>query len=152
MKPHSRIPLRKGPTPQPPGLRLLRRSLLVVAGFVLIGGAAWAALELIVWNRLPSELVGKWVVVEGQMEGATFQFYRDGSMVATAMLGRQQRTLKGRVEIGKQNTLKILYVTARDNETGEDYTVAKVIRVLNARQLVLEDEQGKLLRLERMKE
>jgi hypothetical protein len=143
--PQPRKPLAASPSPAP---RLLRRCLLVAAGFLLIGGAAWAVLEFLVWNRLPHDLVGKWVVVEGQMEGATFQFYRDGHMVAQARIGRQQRTLKGSVEVEK----KILYVTARDNDTGEPYTVAKVIRVLNARQLVLEDEPGKLLRLERVKE
>src|SRR5262245_55932537 len=49
-------------------------------------GATWAVFEFVVWAKVPSELVGKWVVMEGPDEGGTIDFYRNGTMVAKVNL------------------------------------------------------------------
>ena len=135
-------------TPPQPSSRPRRRLLLLLLGCLLLAaGGTWAMLELVVWNKLPRDLVGTWVVVEGEMEGATFEFHRDGSMVVREDVGTRRHILKGEAALED----RVLYVTTRD-EDGEEVTLAHTIRVLSPRELVLETEQGKLLKLERAEE
>jgi hypothetical protein len=53
----------------------LKRWGVLALALCLAGGSSWAFFEFVVWNKLPSELVGKWDVVEGPKEykEATFE-------------------------------------------------------------------------------
>src|SRR5438552_8558455 len=55
---------------QPPARRVIetgmwQRRLLLGLVALLTAGSVWAFFEFVVWSNIPSELVGKWVVLEG---------------------------------------------------------------------------------------
>jgi hypothetical protein len=122
--------------------------LVLLGGLLLAAGGTWAVLEFIVWNKLPRALVGTWAVVEGEMEGAVYEFRRDGSMTARGNVGPQPSILSGRAEVED----RILYVTTQDPLSGEDVQLTHTIHELSARQLVLETEEGALIKMKRVQE
>jgi hypothetical protein len=144
-------PLRSRPkSPQArPRPSFRRRAAVLLLGLLLLAaGGTWAVLKFVVGNRLPGELAGTWVVVEGELEGTTLEFRPDGSLLGRSPSGAGVRVLEGEVA-ARGRTLSI---TARDTQTGENLTLVNTIRTLGPRELVLEDEQGTLLRLERVGE
>jgi uncharacterized protein (TIGR03066 family) len=105
----------------------------------------WAVLERVVWARVPSELVGKWVVTDGPDEGGTVDFYRNGTMVAKVNNGGFEGIIEAKICVeGKK-----IHVTTRHRQTGEEGTRVQTIKVLDATRLVLEDERGMSVNLER---
>ena len=59
--------------------------------------------------------------------------------------GGKEAIVKARVRVEDRK----IYSTTRNPHTGQDDTKVLVIRTLTARQLVVEDEQGQVLRMER---
>ncbi len=132
--------------PTEPAQSFSRRHRLLLAILALaVGGATWAVFEFVVWNKLPAELVGKWVVVEGPQEGATFDFYRSGTMVGVINVRGKEGHINARIRVEGTK----IYSTTRHPKTGEQMTRVQVIRVLTAKELVLQDEQGQILKMER---
>jgi len=133
------------PTPQtPPGI--FRRSYLIMAvGMLAAGVGTWALFEYVIWNPIPSELLGKWIVTEGPDEGGTIDFYRGGTMVAHVNLNGKLGIIeaKVRVEDGK------IIATLRNELTGEMGTRVQTIKQLDRWRLVLEDERGNRIYLKR---
>jgi uncharacterized protein (TIGR03066 family) len=129
-----------------PGRKVARRKwlLLVLVG-ALVGIGTWALFEFVLWSRVPPELVGKWVVMEGPDEGGTVDFYRGGSMVAKVNHGGMQGIIEATVRVEGNK----IYVTTRHRETGERGTRVQTIKSLDQNHLVLEDERGMSVRLER---
>ena len=121
-----------------------RRALL---GFCLLlaAGGTWAVLEFVVWNKLPAELVGKWVVMDGPDEGGTIDFYRNGSMVAKVNQGGFEGIIEARVRVEENK----IHVTTRHQKTGEEATRVQTIKSLNGNRLVLQDQRGMSIKLER---
>lgn len=139
-------PARTPPPPTPASSPWPRRLLLILLA-VLATGGAWAVAEFVMEPTIPRELVGKWVVVEGPQEGATFDFFRDGTMVGKVNLGGKEGIIKATVRVEGNKILS----TTKNPQTGKDDTRTQVIRTLNDKELVVEDEQGKLLKMERAK-
>ncbi len=98
-----------------------------------------------VWARVPPELVGKWVVREGPQEGATFDFHRGGTMVGHVNAGGNEAIVKARIRVQD----KAIYSTTTNPHTGHEDTMVLNIRALTARDLVVEDPQGQVLKMER---
>jgi hypothetical protein len=132
-----------GPT-QPPSNSWRRRLPLLVAALVA-GGATWAIFEFVVWSPLPTALVGKWVIEGGKQDGADFDFYANGTMRGRVNVQGFERPLEARVWVRDG----VLYSTTQHPLTGKDETRAQKILNLTSTDLVLEDEQGKILRLSR---
>jgi uncharacterized protein (TIGR03066 family) len=135
---------------QPPARKIIetgtwKRRLLLGLLALLTAGSVWAFFEFIVWSNIPSELVGKWVVLEGPQEGATFDFFRGGTMKGKVNIGGREGIVNGRVRMDGKNLLW----TTRHSQTGAEDSRSKIIRTLTAKELVLEDEQGGLLKMER---
>jgi hypothetical protein len=133
------------PLPAPPP-----RSSFVqwaVLGLVLLAACVgtWAVFEYVIWNKVPSELVGNWVVQGGEQDGATFDFYRNGTMLGRVNMRGQMGYVNAEIRVEE----KQLYSTTEHPKTKELQTRVQLIRTLTTRQLVLEDEKGELLRLER---
>src|SRR5262245_58878156 len=61
---------------------------------LLVGGGTWAVFEFFIWTRLPSDLVGKWMVQAGPMSGGTFEFSRNGALETRIKDGTTHYTLK----------------------------------------------------------
>jgi uncharacterized protein (TIGR03066 family) len=124
------------------------RWLLILLAFGVCA-ATWGFCEFIVWNRLPSELVGKWVVVKGppEYEDAIFDFYRNGTMEARINVKGNVGIIKASVHVEGDK----IYATTRQPETGQEKTQVQVIHSLTAAELVVEDEFGKVTYMERVK-
>jgi uncharacterized protein (TIGR03066 family) len=121
------------------------RWAVLLGVFALVAGGNWFLLEYVVWNRLPPVLVGKWVVVGGEQDGATFDFYRSGAMVGKINVGGREGIVNARVRLEGDK----LYSTTRNPHTGADETRVQTIRTLTDRLFVLEDDRGKRFSMER---
>jgi uncharacterized protein (TIGR03066 family) len=134
------------PSPRPtPARGSWKRPLLLALAVLVAAGGTWVVLEFLVWNKVPAELVGKWVVTEGPDEGGTIDFYRNGTMVGTVNNRGLTDIIKGKVRVED----KKIYVTTRHQQTGAEGTKVQLIKVLDEKHLILQDERGTLLRLER---
>lgn len=127
-----------------PGARW-RRWLLVGALGLLAAATTWALFEYVIWNTVPGALVGKWVVIEGDQEGATFDFYRGGTMVGRVNVNGREGIIRARVRVEGTTILS----TTQNPHTGQNETRRQKITRLTARELVIEDERGQLLKMER---
>ena len=121
------------------------RFLMLGIGMLLTFAGTWAILEFVVWNTLPRELVGKWVVTDGPQEGATFDFYRSGKMVGHINQGGRLAIVDAVVRVEDNK----IYSTTRHSQSGEELTTVQTIRTLTSRDLVVEDQQGNRTRMER---
>ena len=126
--------------------RSWKRPLLLALCVLLACGATWAFCEFVLWNKVPPELVGKWTVTEGPQVGATFDFYRGGTMVGRVNSDGNEAIVNASVRVED----KKIYSTTRNPHTGQDDTMVLTIRALTATQLTVEDGQGQLLKMERV--
>lgn len=140
----TRQPNRQPAAPASPGMGWKRPVLLGVAVLLAFAGT-WAVFELVIWNKLPAQLVGKWVVMDGPQEGATFDFFRNGTMVGTVNIQGREGIVKATVRVEGDK----IFSTTRNPGTGLDDTRVQTIRSLTDIELVVEDGQGKQLRMRR---
>jgi hypothetical protein len=119
--------------------------LFLVLCALLVGAGTWVLFEFVIWNTTPPALVGKWVVTEGPQEGATFDFYRGGTMRGVMNVGGKEGIINARVRVED----KKIFSTTQNPHTRRDDTHALIIRTLTEMNLVVEDEQGNLLKMER---
>jgi hypothetical protein len=125
----------------------MRRWTLIALCFLLVGGATWAVLELVVWTKVPRALVGQWEVTEGPMAGGTFAFARDGTLAIHADAQGTDYIVTARVAVEN----KTLSMTTREPRTRQEQTRTSTIQELTATSLVLELENGQVLRMVRRK-
>jgi uncharacterized protein (TIGR03066 family) len=112
---------------------------------LLVGGGTWAVFEFVVWNTLPSQLVGKWVIEGGEQNGATLDFSRNGIMVGRMNHRGNLAIINAQVRVEG----KTLFLTTRNPNTHLEETRAQTINTLTDQELVIEDEQGKVFTLKR---
>jgi hypothetical protein len=120
---------------------------LLALWLLLAAGGTWAVMELVVWNKLPPELVGRWQVKEGPMAGGAFHFFRYGTLEILGVNQGRYYTLKGRVAVEGKNLL----TTTQNPRSQQDETRKSVIQELTANTLILELESGEVLKLARQK-
>jgi hypothetical protein len=120
----------------------IRRWMLVLLALA-VATATWGVFEFVVWNNLPRELVGKWVVEGGEQDGATFDFFRKGTMVGRINVRGQEGIINARVRVEGQ----LLYSTTTNPNTRLEVTRSQKILTLSENALVLQDDQGQLLRM-----
>jgi len=119
--------------------------LLGICLILAVGGTG-AVLYWFVWNKVPAELVGRWEVAGGPMQGGTFEFYRNGTLdVKTNKPGTEDLTIHGRVSLQG----KTLLTTTRSPDGRREDTSQSIIRELTPDSLVLELERGDVLKLVR---
>jgi hypothetical protein len=117
--------------------------IAVLCALVAFGGT-WALFEFVVWNVTPPELVGRWVVVDGEQEGATFDIFRSGALVGTINIEGREAIVNARISVEGKN----LYWRTQ-SKSGQEDTRVKVIRTLTPNAMVWEDEQGSVLNMKR---
>src|SRR5262249_11775684 len=134
--------------PKPPQQRPRPRHwALPVLLLLLAGGGSWATFELVVWNKLPADLVGKWVVEGGPQDGAAFDFARNGTMVGRINIKGREGIISAKVHVEGDKLL----TSTRNPHTGNDETRTQTIKTLTSDTLVLEDARGATLHLARAK-
>ena len=140
---------RPRPTGPEPADRRGWRAWVVVGSCLLLMGtaaaASWAIAEFVVFNRLPSDLIGKWVVDGGEQDGATFDFFRNGTMEGRINVRGVEHRIEARVRVEGDKLLS----TTRNPNTGQDETRPQEIKVLTRTNLVLQDSRGQQLHLSR---
>jgi uncharacterized protein (TIGR03066 family) len=139
---------RKQPAASPPRAAVAgsgKRWLVLALAVAFSAGGVWAFCEFVVWNRLPSELVGKWVVTDGPQEGATFDFFRNGTMVGKIDVQGREGIIDASVRVEGNK----LYSTTTHPQSGRADTRVQTIRTLTATALVVEDDRGQVMKMER---
>jgi uncharacterized protein (TIGR03066 family) len=122
--------------------------LLLALCLVLAAVGSWALFEFVIWSRIPAALVGTWVVEEGEQEGATFDFSRNGTMTGRINMQGREGIVNARVRVEGD----ILFSTTKNPSTGQELTRAQRIQELTDQELVLEDERGQVLKMRRATE
>lgn len=122
----------------------LRHALVLGLCVFLAAAGALTALRVFVW-KVPTALVGIWEVTEGPMAGGIFVFSRAGGLETRVKSGGKLFTLNGSASV-EGNTL---LTTTRHPRTGDEQTRRSTIRELTDSTLVLELEQGEVLKLKR---
>lgn len=131
------------PTSLAQGPRL--RHVLLVGVLAATAVGTWAILEYVIWARLPANLIGKWVVQGGEQDGATVDFFRDGTMLGRFNDRGKERLVKARVRVDGTK----LRTTTTNPYTETDETRTQTIQSLTEHSLILKDEAGKELRMSR---
>jgi uncharacterized protein (TIGR03066 family) len=121
----------------------LARWAVLTCCLIVAAGGSWAFAEFVLWNKLPPELVGKWVVVGGEQDGATFDFYRSGTMVGNVNVQGRHGIVNATVAVEGDKLL----TTTRNPSTGREETRSQTIKTLNRRSLELVDARGLVLNL-----
>ncbi len=134
------------PAPATPPADTLSPLYKLALGLCLVGAGlgTWAVFEFVVWNALPAAFVGKWVVVGGPEDGATFDFYRSGAMVGNVNVKGKNAAVFANVRVEDQ---KIYTTTINPNTNRPDVHVQRIL--LFTDKLVIEDEKGQRLVMER---
>lgn len=117
----------------------------LVVAFVLMVSSTWALFEFVIWNNIPSELVGKWEVADGPQEGATFDFYRSSKMIGHINQGGNLAVVNAQVRVDANK----IYSTTINPRTGQETTTVQTIKTLTAHELIVEDKNGARLRMTR---
>src|SRR5262245_17205177 len=119
-------------------------ALLAVA---LAAGATFALFEFVLLARLPAEVVGEWRVVGGEMDGATFEFRRNGTMVGRLTVQGKEGLIEGTAEVSG----KTLRTTTTNPLTGKAETGTQTIVTLTEREFVTEDGKGTRVTMTRVR-
>jgi uncharacterized protein (TIGR03066 family) len=116
--------------------------LLCLVGSAVISYAVFVN----VGENVPPELAGLWQVTDGPLQGATLEFRRDGTVVATKMEHGTKSTTTSSAKIdGKK-----IYLTSKDDVSGKDDTVVQTIVRLNAEELIIRDMDKHIYRMKRV--
>lgn len=110
------------------------------------GAGTLAVYEFFIWNKVPPALVGKWQVEEGAQVGGTFEFYRNGNLIIQLKNQKQDYPpIKGLCGGG----CKTLLTTMPNPLTLGEQSQTIAIRQLTAKSLILEFENGDVLKMVR---
>ncbi len=138
---------RAGEGPERPSwrARLLKWAvgLFVIA---LVGGATYGLFHLVVWSKVPNQMAGKWLVSGGELDGATLEFFRNGTMVGTVNMQGKKATITGKVQIEQDK----LHITTVHPLTGKAVTDSQTIRSLTDEEFVIVDSKGTVIKMERL--
>jgi uncharacterized protein (TIGR03066 family) len=131
----------------PPRRRWLPQWAATLLAVALAAGATFALFEFVLLARLPAAVVGQWRVVGGEMDGATFEFRRDGTMVGKLTVQGKEGLIEGKAEVSG----KTLRTTTTNPFTGRAETGTQTIVSLTERELVTEDGKGARVTMQRVR-
>jgi hypothetical protein len=126
---------------------MLPRWALIGLCVVLAFGGTLAFCEYFVFSKIPTELVGEWVVQGGPQHGATFDFSRRGTLEAHFNGQGFDHPLNGTVAVED----KLMRITTRNPHTNLDETRTCIIRELTAESLIVEFEKNETFKMVRVK-
>ncbi len=121
--------------------RRSRRWLAYFTALVVVAATSFYLVLNFVLPKVPAEFAGKWLVEGGPMGSAELQIQRNGSFVAR--VPGKEEFVEGRVEVYEKS---LLFITVNPY-TNEEDAKQQSIKQLSAREMVLEDPQGKAMRL-----
>jgi uncharacterized protein (TIGR03066 family) len=121
------------------------KNLVALVIILLFAGASgWAVWKYFVLQEPAPSLVGTWEVTNGPMQGASYEFRADGALTIRSNQGpdtQAQTAVEG----------KTLVTTSKHPVTLQDETRKNTIQELTATSLVLEQENGDVVKMVRKK-
>jgi uncharacterized protein (TIGR03066 family) len=129
---------------EPPRPWLPRWAVAVLLTAVT-AAVTFVVFEYVILSKVPRAMLGKWVVTQGAMEGATLEFFRDGTMTATVTKDGKSVAYTARVRADE----KTVWSTTKHPMTGKEETAEQAIVTLTDNEFVLEDKKGAVLKMER---
>jgi hypothetical protein len=136
-----------GPQPQRTKIPIATSTWVLVGLILILGGVGTLFVyEFFIWTKVPPALVGLWEINEGPTKGGTFEFFRNGTMEVLVPTKKREVNYTGRIIVRDKTLVEI----ARDPRTGEKATRKSLIRELTATTLILELENGDVLKLVRL--
>jgi hypothetical protein len=123
--------------------RSSRRWMSYFAALVVVATASFYLVLNFVLPKVPGEFAGKWLVEGGPMGSAELQIQRSGSFVAR--VPGKEEFVEGRVEVHEKS---LRFITVNPFTNKEDAKQQR-IKQLSAQEMILEDPQGKVMRLVR---
>jgi uncharacterized protein (TIGR03066 family) len=127
--------------------RWLSKAAVILLAIAVTAAAAFAVFEFVLPGRIPPELVGQWRVVGGDMDGTTFEFQRNGTMIARGTVSGKEGRLEGKAEV----TGKLLRTTTVNPLTGREETGTQTIITLTETEFVTDDTRGKRTTMKRVR-
>ncbi len=92
-------------------------------------------------------MLGKWLIVEGENQGATIEFARDGTMVLALKQNGNEIAFDGSVQMEGDG----FRVTLVDPTHGFKVTHEQTILELTELRFIVQDQQGELIKMTRMR-
>ena len=126
---------------------LLPRWAIITLCLVLAFGGTLAFCEYFVFSKIPTELVGQWVIQGGPQHGATFDFSRRGTLEAHLNGQGFDHPLNGTIAVED----KEMRITTRNPHTNLDETRTCIIRELTAESLIVEFDKNETFKMVRVK-
>jgi hypothetical protein len=122
---------------------------------LVAGGVTFALFEYVILSKVPRAMLGKWVVIEVSgnkednkgMEGATLEFFRDGTMIGKVNMSGKEGIIKARVRANE----KTLWSTTTNPMTGKEDTDVQSIVTLTDTEFVTEDNKGTVIKMQRVR-
>jgi uncharacterized protein (TIGR03066 family) len=111
-----------------------------------IGGTI-AVCEWFFVGAIPSLLQGKWLVVEGELEGATLEFLKDGTLIGSLPTGGKEASFEGTVHMQGDGFRFRLKASFPDIAVAKDHTILD----LTDQQLVIQGGDGEVLKMTRVR-
>jgi uncharacterized protein (TIGR03066 family) len=146
MNPRTRKPRQ---APQPAGGTTVpwRKLVLMAAAVAVVAAASFAAFAFVLPGKVPRELVGRWRVVGGEMDGTVFEFQHNGTMTGRKSQGVQEWLIEGTAEV-TGDTLRT--TTTRPNSRKAE-TGTQTIITLTDTEFVTEDASGARVTMTRVR-
>jgi hypothetical protein len=145
---------------------LSRRTQIVLTAILSAAVTYWL-LDNVILTRLPTAILGKWEVTQGELEGFTMEFFRNGSMRSRIINEGQvyiidanaqvdddmlEETTYAVPDVAKRKSVWQTFVNLFTSEQGAEQTIVRRIVGLTPTQLVLENQDGRTLKLERRRQ
>ena len=113
----------------------MRAMMLAISGFVLFGLSIAIAKD----TDYSKKILGTWVITKGEAPpGATVEFTKDGKMKLRAQLGEKELAIDGTY------TLQGDTITSHLSFGGQKKTETDKIKKLTDKELIVEDDKGKV--------
>jgi hypothetical protein len=134
------------------------RWLIALTLIALAGAGTYAVFHFFILTHMPHSMVGTWVIMDVKpkgtakedesLRGGRLEFRRDGTMIGKVKMDGKEGTMEATVEVEGE----VLRITSEDQSTGQRVTDVQTIRTLLGDQLVIEDRNGTLFVMERLRE
>jgi uncharacterized protein (TIGR03066 family) len=145
MKRMHRKPGDRAQAAAPQGNWLLKVGVALALVAVAAGGT-FALFEFVLLPKVPAEMVGRWQVVGGTMNGAVMEFHRDGTMIGRHFVDGKEAVLEGSVVVRG----KTLHTTTVNPFTNRAETGIQTIVTLTETEMITEEKSGTRVTMKRV--
>ena len=137
------------PSSQPRGFRRWLVWLIAFVILLLSFFGTYYLVEIVLWPRVPSTLVGQWRAQGVGADNVTLEFLPDGTFEARAKSGDESAVVHARAQTDDADHKK-LHIISVNPLTQKQETRTHIIHTLTKTELVMEDPAGQVTRFVRV--